>query len=117
MIEKLEELLERVEKATTANYNLETSISVALTPELAMRGISPNVTASIDAALALVERVLPGWDWLKKSEKVISLYRPLTEQEEIEKAWAVHHDGAGPNIPLAIISALLKALIAQEQQK
>lgn len=75
----------------------------------------PAYTASIDAALALVERVLPGWEWLKKSPKVITLYRPLTEQEDTAKAWAKHIDGTGATIPLAILSALLRALTSNQE--
>jgi hypothetical protein len=76
----------------------------------------PKYTASIDAALALVARVLPGWAWLKKSERVITLYRPLTEEEDATKAWATHYDADGATIPIAILAALLTALIAKDSQ-
>lgn len=79
-----------------------------------MSPLTHHYTASVDAALSLVERVLPGWEWLKKSPRVISLYRPLADEEDARKEWAKHHDGTGATIPLAILAALLSALITQE---
>lgn len=37
---------------------------LAKEPELSATAI-PHVTGSIDAALALIEEVLPGWDWYR----------------------------------------------------
>lgn len=68
----------------------------------------PPVSASLDAALALVERVLPGADW-----------RLQTAADGREGFWAVliHLQGRnmkeGPTAPLALLAALLSALIAQ----
>lgn len=103
----LVDLLERVRSATGPDRELDEALRVQL-------GYPPkpwNYTASIDAALALTERVLPGWVWLKKSPKVISLYRPLTDEEDAAKAWAKHYDGTGATAPIAILAATLSALI------
>lgn len=114
----LETLLERVKSATGPDRELDALIAHTLGQRFIEGDDEENIplglpmfTASIDSALALVERVLPGWEWLKKSPSVITLYRPLTEHEDAAKAWAKHFDGKGATIPLAILAACLSALI------
>lgn len=69
----------------------------------------PAYTASLDAALALVSRALPGWDW-DRTLDVMAVYDPrrpgLSRAEAGKEAWA-------KTPALAIIAALLKALIAE----
>lgn len=64
----------------------------------------PHFTASIDAALALVERMLPGWQW-------------LVGRNEIEPKGTCyllharkHSYGSAPTPALAILLALLDAI-------
>lgn len=69
----------------------------------------PNWTASLDAAIALVERVLPGWEWLRKSPGTMTVYDP----DIPEKTWAVHYDARGATPPLALLTAMFRALVAK----
>lgn len=56
----IKDLLERVGKADGPNFDLEGAIARAFEPErLAHFRTAPNYTYSLDAALALVGRVLP----------------------------------------------------------
>lgn len=65
---------------------------------------APEYTASIDAALALVERVLPGWKWqINKGEGCGLILPGSTITTRV-------HWGKGANTPLAILAALLTAL-------
>lgn len=59
----LQGLLERVEAASGADRKLDAAVYEALTGVTQQWGHNdaPRVTGSIDAALALVERRLPGW--------------------------------------------------------
>lgn len=130
---ELQALLERVEAATGPNLALEGEIWCAIngyqfvtwdgagcvyreTPEAGISHVDGGVvrpyTASIDAALALVERVLasreidlhinkPGRDWQTACIRVTPL---------------VMLCGECATLPLAILAALLKALIAQSDQ-
>jgi len=71
----------------------------------------PLVTSSVDAALALVERVLPpAWvrldSWYDDSKKVAAILPKPTPNEVA--------GGIGTTLPLAVLAALLKALIARE---
>lgn len=85
----------------------------------------PRYTTSIDAALALVERELPGWGWaFANSHKdflcegeppiAVDLIGPPQWSEEDEfghqQYWCDSASAAGFTLPLAIIAALLKAL-------
>ncbi|NTG48630.1 hypothetical protein G6M04_14650 [Agrobacterium rhizogenes] len=83
-MQKLEELITALEMATGPNYALEVEIFKYLHPEYAdyvqgrgglvhtndgcdqrvLSDVRPgNYTSSIDAAIALTERLLPGWSW------------------------------------------------------
>ena len=83
-------------------------------------GLPPcwEFTASIDASLALVERVLPGWspdigrDWYAKDYSYeCRLYRDL---QDYERKPAARPPQTAPTLPLAILIALINAL---EQEK
>lgn len=115
---ELEFLLARVEAATGPDRELDEAIGVLfgwilfdaiecvyVSPE-GKRGDMPCFTSSIDAAVALVERMLPGWKrgcgidfigpfgWVNKSPKDQFFARAKTEV-------------------LSILSALLRALIPE----
>lgn len=80
----------------------------------------PKLTASLDAALALVERVRPGWQgeiqWAANGHGYAAL---------APKPWAPHHgqevedvggfEAAAPTRPLAVIAALLRTLSGERQ--
>lgn len=70
----------------------------------------PHVTSSLDAALALVERVLPGWGWHCSSPR-----RGLAFEGVLIDFAPIHtvRTGYGATAPLALLSALLSALIAK----
>ena len=123
--EKLRELLERCEAATGPDRELDLHISrslgllghaAGLPDEAFLAAWLPacrfgRYTASLDASIALVERMLPGWDWLVS----------LSELGGREFCAVVEHwDGDEyvshrPTAPLAILSALLRALISQAE--
>ena len=65
------------------------------------------VTASLDAALALVERVLPGWDFTVKR------FGMRANVEVFENNGKGYEYASGKTPALALLAALLKALIAQ----
>lgn len=72
----------------------------------------PKYTASIDAALALAERVSPGWIEVNGPRKYLNIPTPVPNHWRAEvSGWT----GWGHTAPLAILSALLRALIAQKE--
>ncbi len=109
----LTELLAKVREAKGANYMLEIEIADALGTHPRFSP-PPQFTASIDAALALVERVMPGCAmnaWIDPTRP-----EPRRCQADI---FPEDHSfgGSAPTLPLAICAALLSALIAREAGK
>ena len=74
--------------------------------------VAPTYTASLDAALALIERVLPRWSLrLSLSEGYRHPCVVMGRSYPTNKSVAVEHRSA----PLAIIAAGLSALLAQQE--
>ena len=113
----MKEVIERLEGATGPNdaLNREVCIATGIAPRIeapfdaAGRGVEiyPPVMWSIDAALAFVERVLPGVMWrigfdpdygVMKAELVTAAPNCINKSARHEK------------VPLAILIAALKAL-------
>lgn len=83
---------------------------------------APSYTASIDAAIALTERMLPGWARVFKYLASQSAYVFLIEYERGEDGLWWHNTGEHLKIkashktePLALLLALFKALLAKEE--
>jgi hypothetical protein len=132
----LDDLIERVEKATGANFALEREVFEAFTlPTITewfgqpvvgwfrqghaygfntADGYShfgclkpPPVTASLDAALALCERCLPGWEFSLEVERPAdgpAVWR--VEMGDPLRGWTAE----APTPALAVVAALLRAL-------
>lgn len=65
-------------------------------------------TASLDASIALVERMLPGWWWLREDGVSIRLVGP-DNNDCYPSSVGRHHI-----VPIAILLALFRALEAKE---
>lgn len=124
----LAELLERVKAATAGSNDLTADVYEALgypvkrrreiidkgwkrTRSVAWRYFEngrwlamADLSGSIDAALALTERLLPGWWWLREDGQSIRLVGP-DNGDCYPSAVGRHH-----LVPLAILAALLSAL-------
>jgi hypothetical protein len=128
MASELSELLERVKAATGPDRELDDAIRHAIDgkmvePQLLWRETFPY-TASIDDALALTERMLPGWAWCVQKIVGVPSRAPTQDCEadlwvpaakDAQIVWAgkrrFRADGATP--ALAILAALLSALEAK----
>ena len=109
----LSDLIKRVEQ-TGANYALECDIWRVLVGEgREPPAAPPAYTASVDAALALVERVLPGW------QRIIGEHDRVGQNVQW-RATLIQPPGHGvvaawaPTPALALVLALLRALQARE---
>jgi len=128
-IETLRALRERVREATWPDRELDALIwGIEDTRPLAAAGgdrpiykqcpddavafdSPPPFTASIDASLALVERVLPGWQHVTWGG--VWPYGGMAELRSGGPECFVSNGEAG-TLPLAILDALLSALIERE---
>jgi hypothetical protein len=106
----LQALLERVKAATGPDRELDRAIDDYFDP-MHIGALRP-VTASIDAALALVERRLPRWNWIV-SDRATCVLRPANGKDE-NRSWIQWREANARTPPLAILAALLTALIAQQ---
>ena len=81
------------------------------------RRLSPHFSGSLDAIVALVEKTLPGWLIQQYDAGVYGADRPtahlfepdFAEKSRTEKPY-LRADGSGNSRPLAVCSALLRAL-------
>ena len=135
----LQELRERVRAATGPDRELDRKIIEALASmrerELGKdRGYdlflarggdaeAPEITSSIDAVLALVEMVLPGWYWsvwskdplAPKAAPAFACLAPPEARRDLP--WTINaevHEANGSTPLLAILDALLSVLITKE---
>lgn len=110
----LTELLARVKAAKGADRELDIALTDAL---LSPSSSTSPFTSSLVAAIALVERLLPGWCRQLVRHRISGSWRNdvcLWDPDEAdEDVGACESEGA--TLALAIIAALLRALIAQER--
>ena len=110
------ELIERLEKATGPDRELDLAIWAACGgsggPDNGFLDWRPALTASIDAALDLVERKLPGAWWFaaRQADEIGEYSFDLRAS-----IGGLLGTASAPTLPLAICIALLRALSAQEQ--
>ena len=115
------ELLERVKAATGPSHQLDAEIYATLggaphTTKAGRRTVPlimkedpkewPDYTGSIDAALALVERLLPPDTSLTMKQHASGQYFHVEMETDDDDVTAYNH----PSLPLAILAALLTAL-------
>ena len=138
----LQELLERVEKAEGGDRAIDTALELLLLSATTKEfpGADPRsglvlildakerwvtcdadeCTASIDATVALVEKMLPGcWVDLCGPRKYLHIPTPSPNHwRGMINAWNAQRDvvGWGATPALALIAALLSAMIAQEKE-
>lgn len=115
LTDRLKELLARVEGASGPDREISRDLHWLFIGPMT-DGWPPPYTYSIDAALALVERVLPGWGF--KCEAGLGYGISVTighvgpnKLYDRPEGW-----GEGSTLPLAILAALLNAKISQEQE-
>lgn len=126
----LTDLQQRVRAATGADRELDAAIYIAV-----VKGENPDdyrinqqfahlitpYTASLDAALALVEAKLPGWKRKLSTERHASFLDYQAHAELMDRDWpdpnagyGLVYGGHGATEPLALLDALCSALLAQE---
>ena len=119
MTDSLDGLIERVERCTGPDRELDLALATALVPDvLVLRqrdddsGSDPytywQYTGKIDDAVALAELKLPGWSWklVHEGGRYTFVLRDAPRLEIVAPAWV--HSREQP--ALAIILATLRAL-------
>lgn len=118
---ELKELIERVKAATGPDRELDEDIRIHFDPVGSVfYSESKAYTGSIDAALALVERCLPGWTVARMSQGDNRLWTVELREGFLTSYGKVviqPDHWQGTTLPLAIILALLTALDKKEENK
>lgn len=110
----LSELKRRVDEATGPDRELDVDLTIFFGPGTStlLELVFP-LTASIDAAVALIERVLPGWGYM------IAAGVGVADAFLSASDWPTGPEFSGTStaqsarVPLALLSALLAAVEAQ----
>ncbi len=104
---ELENLLERIGTATGSDPALDREVAALL----AASGENlPAYTASVDACLDLLRRVLPAWHWhLGHDASGIFPYASLSKGRRRVSA-------KGTTVPLVLLSVIVRALLAQQRR-
>jgi hypothetical protein len=118
---ELQALLARVEAATGWDDDLDVLLFMDVDPEYGReRKIAkvksrnyPQYTASLDAALALASRLLPGWAWMTGCAEGGDFFCSLQPSIGDDPFNGEGDDGDASTAPLAVLAALLKVLAAQ----
>ncbi|MCJ2009905.1 hypothetical protein [Methylobacterium sp. J-092] len=117
----MRELLARVKAAEGPDRRLDYEIFTAFATPGEANPWDPAAghfyTASIDAAVALAGRVLPGTMWAVGEMEGGPFCRLVYPKSDgFREAVSMEQDGGPDSAPLAICAALLTALIAAEDQ-
>ena len=117
-VEDYRALLARVEGATGAYRELDIEIGNFLPPKGGWydEDFIPEYTDDIDAALALVAKVLPGWEWLVRRKGGDSYFANIHAPDVIPNEGGECFPAIAASPALAILAALLAALIAQSEE-
>lgn len=100
----LADLLERVKGASGPDREIDRAVYNIAVPRDEQRIIAPLYTASLDAVVALVERKLPGWDWIiGKTNGGLTIHAQLGPE-------SLGYICFGETPALALLAALLSAL-------
>lgn len=115
-VNELRELLARVEAATDWDPELDSALVRAFLSDYeAGLNQSPGLrayTASIDAAIDLVERALPAANRYGIDFEPRYKWTAYVSRNSVTSGhW--HHEAEAPTAPLAMLMALLRALIAK----
>lgn len=108
MANNLRALLRRIEAATGRDRRLDTAIAHAF-GQGHEHGTAPEYTSSVDSCLALIARKLPGWKWhIGYGPEGVFPYAALMRN-------TTRVEAAATTVPLALLAAAVKALIAMNR--
>jgi len=123
----LEVLLERLEKAEGPDREIDFDLhilecesscwaDVEVQVERAKRNGVVPYTASLDASIALVERIEPKWEYILNWRGWASrgrAFASVNEASAIDRSIAYHDT----SVIIALLTAMVKALIAEEKNR
>ena len=126
-MQKLEELIVALKEAAGPSRELDAEIDKLVsnwshlrkavhadTQEAFVLPTVPHFTASIDAAVALIEQVLPGAFWIMSRGR-LQIEEPLYAIELLFGTDEILGEAESNSLPIAICLAVLRAKLSQEK--
>lgn len=109
-------LKEKVEKAKGPSLGIDETLWRDIAPdEMKHTGaiFAPPFTETIDAALSLVDALLPNLDWALSKRQGFALRKKPTDEELDRNKWPIIFEATCKTPVLSIVAALLSAVIAK----
>lgn len=111
MADNLADIIARLEAATRHDWKLNAEICEYFEVQSTVFHEAQAVTKSIDAAVALAARVLPGWRWEISTYRNGSAAAFIVENDDYGAKYFSPREGRPPAIALCV--AILKAVAAK----
>jgi hypothetical protein len=105
-------LRDRIKEAKKGTMRLDGAVLSALAPSWFDSMDRPRVTTSIDAAIALCERVYPGWDFALSQIMGQSPFAGIGEPHPFDSI-----DAYAATLPLALCLAIVQAKIYEMENE
>ena len=113
---ELEALESRIVEATGKDRNLDNLIA-AMLGDIKRDEPVPEYTSSVDHCIALIGVVLPEWHWhVGHGPLGVIPYAALRKGMNLGDADQLRVDASAPTVPLALLHAAVKALVAEHPQ-
>ncbi len=110
--EQLVALETQLAKATGHDQDLDEAIAETIVPA-GHKIVRRKYTSSVDACLCLIGTTLPGWHWhVGHGPTGILPYAALTKSANRDGDVQLRVEATAPTVPLALLRAAVKALIA-----
>lgn len=115
MTSKLKALECRINDETGRSRDLDQMIAATLDCA-AVKSPAEQYTASVDACLSLISRILPHWHWhVGYDPRGILPYAALRRSQATDSAAELRVEATAPTVPLALLRAAVSALIAEQK--
>ena len=117
MSSHLQALERRIAKATGQDRDLDRAIAETIDPD-AQGDTVPGYTSSVDTCLALIVAVLPDWHWhVGHGPSGILPYASLLNTSGADDETALRVEASAATVPVALLHATVKALIADRRAR
>ena len=112
---QLKALETMIANAVGQDSYLDKAIAAIIVPT-ERENMTQNYTSSVDDCLSLVQLILPKWRWhLGHGPTGILPYASLTRSIDDTEEAQLRVEASAPTVPLALMGAAIKALIAEQR--
>ena len=112
---KLKTLEIRISASTGSDRELDQLVATTL---VGKSGRAADYSSSVDACLALIAAILPEWHWhVGHGSNGVLPYAALYKGTPSDSDVQMRVESGAPTVPLALLHAIVKALIADQDRQ